>query len=747
MPDVQPTNNPVPSDHPADARDNFKILDEFVNSRGILTSPSRTGRQILTLTRYNELVQPNIDGAEAAAVSAAASAAAAEAAVSGLDYQGLWPDSGGSANKGDTYQTQVVGTGTGHYFTALQDTVIDPIGDDVNWREIVSVENVNSGDSQIAGGRIWPSSSNSYAEDITSGLIDVDVLRSSTTGRLHKIVGSPVSGNIDSFSPLDGEVVINGVTHETYVPGVSSFNLSEFSSAGAIIKMQKGAPRVSIYVDNISSVESEPVSFSGDIDFFGVGSIRMAVGLSQFIAHESGKFISSRLVNFESLDVTSTVNRIFINGRDVSKYDISSKIIRCKIVARQDNTPIGGSFKFNGTMEGNYTLIPTGVDDAVIDVRFFHTVDFSGMTNTSVGCERLIKTDNNRSFIMKYYNLGGSVKRQVVDGFINTERMIVSHGDFGMASYDTFIENKLNEVGGEYPAQSDFEFKNNRIRVGGDAGRRLMLIQCPGGTVEEPSAYQVNVTIENNLISGRHQERIFDIRGVNVYKESNNKYRNQSANNGSVILTAVEVVNIKEINADRYDVQINMNGDSVSGVLYSRSLISLSVEGLEARDFNGSGCIYINENDAVEKVTISDSDIRNLGSSTSAIAPIYLRNSLISKLNIHDTSTNVSVGSEGVVSSASTVSSDSSHDNSWMERKISVGALTVLAGGSEIVSIPIEPEIPTSAMFTGSHSRDIGQCTLQAYKNGNNVDVRISNNTDSDINIVSGDVFYTVKYI
>ncbi len=142
MPDVQPTNNPVPSDHPADARDNFKIIDEFVNSRGILTSPSRTGRQILTLTRYNELVQPNIDGAEAAAVSAAASAAAAEAAVSGLDYQGLWPDSGGSANKGDTYQTQVGGTGTGRYFTALQSTTVDPVSDNVNWRPVVSFNSV-----------------------------------------------------------------------------------------------------------------------------------------------------------------------------------------------------------------------------------------------------------------------------------------------------------------------------------------------------------------------------------------------------------------------------------------------------------------------------------------------------------------------------------------------------------------------------------------------------------------------------
>ncbi len=144
MPDVQPTNNPVPSDNPADARDNFKRIDEVVNSTENLTSPTRTGVQLVTLHRYNELVQPNIDGAEAAAVSAAASAAAAEAAVSGLDYQGLWPDSGGSANKGDTYQTQVSGTPTGLYFTALQNTTVAPVSDDVNWRAVVSSSSIGA---------------------------------------------------------------------------------------------------------------------------------------------------------------------------------------------------------------------------------------------------------------------------------------------------------------------------------------------------------------------------------------------------------------------------------------------------------------------------------------------------------------------------------------------------------------------------------------------------------------------------
>ncbi len=49
MPDVQPTNNPVPSDHPADARDNFKRIDEIVNLQAAQTNPTRTGKRLNTL--------------------------------------------------------------------------------------------------------------------------------------------------------------------------------------------------------------------------------------------------------------------------------------------------------------------------------------------------------------------------------------------------------------------------------------------------------------------------------------------------------------------------------------------------------------------------------------------------------------------------------------------------------------------------------------------------------------------------
>lgn len=49
MPEVQPTNNPVPSDHPADARDNFKRIDEVVNLQAPQTNPTRAGKRLNTL--------------------------------------------------------------------------------------------------------------------------------------------------------------------------------------------------------------------------------------------------------------------------------------------------------------------------------------------------------------------------------------------------------------------------------------------------------------------------------------------------------------------------------------------------------------------------------------------------------------------------------------------------------------------------------------------------------------------------
>lgn len=88
--------------------------------------------------------------AEADAISAAQSANAAEAAASTAGYKGLWPDTGGSALKGETWQTQTGGTPTGEYYTALQDTSVDPVGDNVNWYSINNHANLTDRDDADA---------------------------------------------------------------------------------------------------------------------------------------------------------------------------------------------------------------------------------------------------------------------------------------------------------------------------------------------------------------------------------------------------------------------------------------------------------------------------------------------------------------------------------------------------------------------------------------------------------------------
>ena len=150
------------------------------------------------------------------AVSASQSAAAAEAAVSGLDYQGLWPDTGGSANKGETWQTQNGGTPTGLYFTALQSTTAYPVSDDVNWREVVSIVTLPNYTYIV----YKASGGNSAVENMIAGIpISAKVGdKCSTGGTSWRRVAN--SGDISDFIALNGVwvadfTVIDGSTDNT----------------------------------------------------------------------------------------------------------------------------------------------------------------------------------------------------------------------------------------------------------------------------------------------------------------------------------------------------------------------------------------------------------------------------------------------------------------------------------------------------------------------------------------------------
>ncbi|CAM0012308.1 lipase [Vibrio phage K375] len=134
----------------AKAENTATFLDDMstFDDQSSVTNPNN-GQTVASISkqvkdRTDELFTDAESDINQAVSDAAQSATDAQDAADSIGrYQGLWPDTDGSADKGDTYQTQVGGTPTGQYFTALQNTTVDPVGDDVNWRDVVSVDLVN----------------------------------------------------------------------------------------------------------------------------------------------------------------------------------------------------------------------------------------------------------------------------------------------------------------------------------------------------------------------------------------------------------------------------------------------------------------------------------------------------------------------------------------------------------------------------------------------------------------------------
>lgn len=152
-----------------------------------------------------------ITSVEQSEANAAGSASAAEAAASSAGYKGLWPDTGGSALKGETWQTQVGGTPTGFYFVALQNTSVDPVGDNNNWRETSgvtpsSIPNYTDIVYKASGG-------NSAVENMISGNpITAKIGDICVTGLTRWKRVSVASGNISDFENIGYEFSEDGVT-------------------------------------------------------------------------------------------------------------------------------------------------------------------------------------------------------------------------------------------------------------------------------------------------------------------------------------------------------------------------------------------------------------------------------------------------------------------------------------------------------------------------------------------------------
>ena len=150
--------------------------------------------------RTDELFTAAESDINQAVTDAAQSATDAQDAADSIGrYQGLWPDTGGSADKGDTYQTQVSGTPTGQYFTALQNTTVDPVSDDVNWRGIVSVDSF----SRYTNIVYKASGGNSSVENMIAGIpVPANVGNLVIAGKSEYLIKTPQQATID------GDVVL-----------------------------------------------------------------------------------------------------------------------------------------------------------------------------------------------------------------------------------------------------------------------------------------------------------------------------------------------------------------------------------------------------------------------------------------------------------------------------------------------------------------------------------------------------------
>ncbi|AUR99213.1 coil containing protein [Vibrio phage 1.263.B._10N.286.51.B1] len=184
----------------AKAENTASFLDDMstFDDQSSVTNPNN-GQTVASIPkqvkdRTDELFTAAESDINQAVADAAQSATDAQDAADSIGrYQGLWPDTGGIADKGDTYQTQVSGTPTGQYFTALQNTTADPVSDDVNWREIVSVASLSD-----YGILKYATVSDMVSGNPTAASIGD---RCSTGGTLWSRV-STSSGNISDFSPI-----------------------------------------------------------------------------------------------------------------------------------------------------------------------------------------------------------------------------------------------------------------------------------------------------------------------------------------------------------------------------------------------------------------------------------------------------------------------------------------------------------------------------------------------------------------
>lgn len=275
-----------------------------------------------------------VDEVNASASSAESSANAAEAAASSAGYKGLWPDTGGSAEKGDTYQTQVGGTPTGEYYTALQNTSIDPVGDNVNWKVDVSGGYVNKAQEEVIDGKIFPVDRTVKNGDIVPA--EATHLRALVDGRPTVVAMQPIASGVVSSISDDG-ANIGGIDVSFYSSQIKYFNsIEEMLSSNTIIGGN--------YVTNNCNLWTKKSNSSGDIsDFESHDVVNIAslgakfdgsdetsvlqeainLGKSVYLGDAGQRMVINGLIGLPKIDIRD-LKKIFIFGRGV-ELEINSR--------------------------------------------------------------------------------------------------------------------------------------------------------------------------------------------------------------------------------------------------------------------------------------------------------------------------------------------------------------------------------------------------------------------------------------
>ncbi|CAH9016047.1 hypothetical protein VP511E551_P0071 [Vibrio phage 511E55-1] len=241
------------------------------------------------------------------AVSDAAQSAtdAQEAADSIGRYQGLWPDTGGGALKGDTYQTQVGGAETGRYFKALKDTSASPVGDDVNWREIVSVDSFSKYTDIV----YKASGGNSAIDNM---IINAGVGENCLCENGSEFKRKSSNGSIDDFTPIsDLNIVDYMVTSSDFTDAMNKA-ASDF----------RGNPTWSTRL-----ISSSDVQIDGDVNLrecdFDFSNIKITPAASTGRIVIGNKSTSSSAPN-------QTLGNVIRDGETINSNDITNPAVIVK---------------------------------------------------------------------------------------------------------------------------------------------------------------------------------------------------------------------------------------------------------------------------------------------------------------------------------------------------------------------------------------------------------------------------------